>query len=219
MHPACVAALVVCGVLLAVPILSVVVFFSVCACTRTSPWGFDPRYVAMLLRIHLFGGKVDRGKLRDNLEAFADVLSRRGMKFWLETGTALGAIREGDIIEGDCDVDVGLRAEDRDRFHDEVLPDLVAAGFSVGKPEPLTLFRDQHYIDIEFLGRGLPCHAIQWPNLCDDHMDTIEPLQQARIGSRTYSAPSTAYLVRLYGEDWRVPKANFKPTDTRQPYR
>lgn len=43
----------------------------------------------------------------DNLREIKDVLDNKGIKFWLEGGTLLGAVRDGKIIDWDSDVDLG----------------------------------------------------------------------------------------------------------------
>lgn len=48
------------------------------------------------------------GCLRDVKEVF----DRANIEFWLDTGTLLGAVREGRIIEWDADIDLGVMDND-----------------------------------------------------------------------------------------------------------
>lgn len=59
--------------------------------------------------------KITRGETKMDAElsnkVFRDVitvLNRLGVKYWLDDGTLLGAIREGDWINTDYDIDIGI---------------------------------------------------------------------------------------------------------------
>ena len=39
----------------------------------------------------------------------SEYLRSQGIDMWLEYGAALGAVREGGIIDGDLDIDFGIR--------------------------------------------------------------------------------------------------------------
>lgn len=45
-------------------------------------------------------------------------LTQQGIDIWLEFGSALGAVREGGIIKGDCDIDLAIWAKDWVKFKD-----------------------------------------------------------------------------------------------------
>ncbi len=147
-----------------------------------------------------------------NLRAFKQVLEDLDIFFWLGEGTALGAIREGRIIPGDSDVDVGVWSADRKRFLAAAVPKLKAAGFRVGRVYPFSVFRDAHYIDVDFTGPGKRCMAIEWPRPCDEFLDTLEPFSTAKLKGLTYVVPSLRYIKKLYGKGWRVPQ-DVKPID------
>ena len=48
-------------------------------------------------------------------------LTQQGIDIWLEFGSALGAVREGGIIKGDCDIDLGIWAKDWVKFKDIIM--------------------------------------------------------------------------------------------------
>lgn len=43
----------------------------------------------------------------ENLREIKDILDKNGVEFWLDSGTLLGAVRDGKIIEWDTDIDLG----------------------------------------------------------------------------------------------------------------
>ena len=160
----------------------------------------------IILRLHILHVKSKRDIMCQLLYEFDDVLVSHGQFYWIGEGTALGAIREGDIIDSDEDVDVGIWLRDKQRFMVDILPDLEARGFRVGRVSPFSIYKNGHYIDIDFTGSGAPCMAIAWPQLCDEHIGTLEPFETAPIRSRRFVVPSMRYIERLYGQDWHIPR-------------
>ena len=43
----------------------------------------------------------------ENLREIKDILDKNNVKFWLDAGTLLGAVRDGKIIEWDNNIDLG----------------------------------------------------------------------------------------------------------------
>lgn len=74
-----------------------------------------------------------RIKKQKNIEVFRlvnDTLRSLDLKYWIEGGTCLGAIREGDFISFDLDIDFSIwNVENRNRVHDALL----RAGFTLHK--------------------------------------------------------------------------------------
>ena len=52
----------------------------------------------------------------ENLREIKDVFDENGIKFWLDSGTLLGAVRDGKIIEWDGDVDLGTWHRDASKI-------------------------------------------------------------------------------------------------------
>jgi hypothetical protein len=154
----------------------------------------------------------NRREMYANLREFKKVMKEIDMFFWIGEGTALGAIREGGIIPGDTDIDVGVYYEDRRRFISDAIPKLRENGFRVGRVYPLSIFRDDNYIDIDFTGVGKRCMAIEWPRKCDTFISTLEPFSTAKLKGVTYVVPSLRYIEKLYGKTWRIPQ-DIKPSD------
>lgn len=64
-----------------------------------------------------------------NLVDAVVALSSAGITFWLNEGTLLGLVRDGQLIDGDDDIDISIR--DTDSSLPEIANTLADAGFSV----------------------------------------------------------------------------------------
>lgn len=139
-------------------------------------------------------------------------------KFWLSEGTALGAIRDGDLIIDDGDIDVGMYVEDFKKLFPAAWPLFEMRGFTLKRVCPFSIQKcigdDYFYIDIDITDADMPCMAYEYPVACKYHMHTIEPFTYARINGRRFSCPSMEYIRFLYGDGWSV-KSMEKPTDVR----
>ena len=56
-------------------------------------------------------------------------LTSQGINIWLEYGSALGAAREGGVIEGDTDIDMGIWWKDWDKFKNIIINGKNTAAF------------------------------------------------------------------------------------------
>ena len=144
-------------------------------------------------------------------------MKEAGIFYWVGEGTALGFTREGGIIEGDTDVDVGVYYEDKDRYYKKCLPLLKKKGFKVMRNNPHSVIQNKCYIDVDFIGLGKPAMTYNWPKTPDEWMDFLEPFSGVNVRGVTYNVPSVAYIEYLYGSDWRTPKKDFKPYHNKQP--
>ena len=176
-------------------------------------------YLGCHMKVHtLRRGSKNRDTLRGLLYEVDDALKSHGIAYWLGEGTCLGAVREQEIIMGDTDVDIGVDVQYKPLFYDKVLPYLVQRGFRLGRGSRddnhsiTTIFKNDEYVDIDFTGDVHKCYALEMGGgSCQKIMNVLGPFQKANIGTRSFTVPSVKYLELLYGDDWRVPKRNFKP--------
>jgi hypothetical protein len=150
----------------------------------------------------------------DNLELFDICMKHANIFYWVGEGTALGFIREGGIIEGDSDVDVGMYYENKQKYYESCLPLLLDNGFKVFRENPHSIIKNNCYIDVDFIGKGYPSMTYRWPNIPDEWIHLIEPFSKKNVRGIEYNVPSINYIIYLYGEDYLIPKPNFKPWHT-----
>lgn len=146
-----------------------------------------------------------------------------GTPLFLLYGTLLGCHRNGDLIPGDDDFDVGYvsamsRPEEVKQEAIEIALALVAAGFVVSFNRNGRLFRlrlpgarpDQH-LDVHavWFERGRAWIHPQARIACT-RMDFL-PAAVARLGDATVAVPSRpeAFLETYYGPGWRVPDPSY----------
>ena len=165
---------------------------------------------------------------RENLYTVDKILKKHNIDYNLSDGTALGALRENDIIEGDGDVDLEIDITKVEKFKN-VIPDFKKENFRISRfwinslkngqrINLISLYRNYHYVDFQFSGYGKYCISISDnpPRLCDEFLTKEKPYQYAKIGDREFKIPSTKYIELLYGDDWKIPKKNFKPENIKR---
>lgn len=151
---------------------------------------------------------------KENLLLVHKVFTERKIKFWLMFGTLLGAVREGNFIEWDHDVDVGVLADDFG-FWFPALTELQEEGFEIirtivdkGKDCLVTILRKNYYIDFYVMSRYRRgwCFGNRY-ELKDYYSEFIE----VKFLGEWFLIPSRLdeWLIEHYGKDWQVPKKNF----------
>ena len=70
---------------------------------------------APLEKIRLQDGNYHQ-RMKDMLLKTIDILNKNGFKYWLEAGTLLGIMRDGDLIQWDYDADLGIPADTADEI-------------------------------------------------------------------------------------------------------
>ena len=128
-------------------------------------------------------------------------------------GTALGCIREGNIIEHDLDVDMGLLYEDfklEELFYTVQIHDYYIKGANKYR---IPIWKDGIKTDIhiyykfddlryDYLGRN--------GSICLSHpSSSIEKIKEIEINGYKIRTLGEKYLNVVYGEDWEVVKKDF----------
>lgn len=137
---------------------------------------------------------------------------KHGLEPWLHYGALLGAVRSGDFIPHDKDIDIGLTNPDPERWRAAV-DEIVTSGFKIVSQtnrQDLVRFRKtQVLFDVcvfvrrkGFLRGYLTCstHVIRYKYL--------RFLETRELRGSKFSVPNNAekLLRELYGDDWKVPR-------------
>lgn len=162
---------------------------------------------------------MDKQVAYNNLKDAAEVLNELDCHWWLESGTCLGAVREGDFIDHDLDVDVGLT--DRDKAT-EIVEKMRIRGHQVYK----TYGTLRHGLEVAMIKNGVKTDFF-WFYKYKDKLwhaayQTMDGLKYYRKysfdkdlfdkpksynfkGIQTYLPnPPEKYLEQMYGE-WQTP--------------
>ncbi len=119
-------------------------------------------------------------KLRTMVINVTTILDNADVRYWLDFGTLLGAVRDGDIISWDNDADISYYHDDRDRM----ILALVKNIYSVGK----------HQLQVVGAGRFRVFYSY---NLMDEPwLDLYAWTDQAK--EKLVSAEGEGFLKRLW---------------------
>ena len=150
-----------------------------------------------------------------------DMLSRHGILHWIDYGALLGAVRSGELIPWDGDIDFGCLRSDLDRIV-ALGPEIVAAGHTLETSDPLVARMYFSEVNLQhadiFLWDErddvLDLHAypgFDWPGMADrrafprrfvDHLETVH------LKGQPLPAPSPVheFLAEYrYGPDYMTP--------------
>lgn len=156
----------------------------------------------------LAGGKGERC-----LIDFKEVLEGIDVPFFLMAGTVLGYIRDGQLLEGDKDVDVGVFEKDYDKARIEAAL-RASAKFQIKRVDDhadriRAVHRNGVWIDVfPYFSEGhRTWHAGTVARWWHEPFD-LKPYEVAGTEFRI-PADTDAYLEWNYGPDWRIPYSLF----------
>lgn len=155
---------------------------------------------------------------RDNIIDAKKILDSFGIKFWLDSGTLLGAYREGHAIEGDED-DIDLVTHCQNRCHlQKIIKSFEEKGFTIKRQREtiISFERKKNHVDIFFANYTKEYFyltmywqkkpfALVVPKHFWQKMTPIEYYGQKFLAPRNVEE----YLIFAYGNDWRTP--NYRP--------
>lgn len=140
-----------------------------------------------------------------------DVLDEAGILYWLSAGTALGLYRDGGIIPGDSDIDIGVLS---DVSVERIEEPMLSSGFLTqryrnhkGIPQQRAFAKDGIAFDVSIFCEMDNCFvfytrgggAIRKPK----HL--LEDMHKITFNGKEYPIPSPqGYLRWRYG-DWQTP--------------
>jgi hypothetical protein len=171
--------------------------------------------VDVLSQEYIANGNIDQEKLfskknmntliqKENLILLNDFLKRKYIKYYIDCGTLLGAIREDNLIDGDTDADI-MVSEDGFLKIKENLNELENIGFIAFRINDdienwfgLSILRKGEYIDVyrtSDIKFELPLYYF-----LDSYFYIPKYYKE--------------YLSDLYGENWMIPDPNGKGNGT-----
>lgn len=172
---------------------------------------------------------MDKQKALENLKDFTNVLDKYNARYFLTFGTCLGALREGDFIGHDKDMDVGILSDD---FHFQMLADFVEAGFEIlfifgmrFKGYEIAFKRNDIKIDLMlyYIEKDFAWNAL-WLNGGRNGMKDIIKLkypkylftytQPRMLNIQDYPFPVVYdvedYVRCIYGDEWQTPDPKWR---------
>lgn len=157
------------------------------------------------------------------LIAAKNALDEAGIPFWLDFGTLLGVMRDGELIRHDTDVDIAVLHED---FSAEIRQILSAKGFRLTAEYLVDngrLAREECYelngvgLDIFYYHRSdkeMWCHL--FPGSGEDHVVrelrmNWSGFKEVPFAGMNWLAPKDHHqrLVDTYGQSYNIPDPNF----------
>jgi hypothetical protein len=156
--------------------------------------------------------------LIDMLPYLTKLLEANEIKYWLDWGTLLGAVRNGRIIPWDFDIDLGIFSDDIAKAL-QLRVDVWKDGYDIEPcsvlPSKLLFYKkdnhgDAFHIDLDsWTIDGDIARSTFNPDIIHT-MEELSVLVDIEFEGQLYPAPREPekVLERLFGEDWRTPKVS-----------
>lgn len=144
-----------------------------------------------------------REKLRrvavENLREIKDVFDENDIKFWLDSGTLLGAVRDGKIIEWDGDVDLGTWNRDATQII-STFPEFKRRGFDVilnRKHVTMSIIRSGCSINFSLYRERGNYAWTQWTHMLKTTVEKILNRGVNILSVRTYAKQEGAFTRKI----------------------
>jgi len=146
------------------------------------------------------------------------VLDEAGIEFWLESGTLLGAIRDGDFIEWDKDIDISIMRKDRIKIQR-----IASKFYTIGTfgEHRRGNFISSHYIikddfkmDIYYWFKAKE-EYVSYTNgeystvVNNNYLDDLKEITFKGLKVKVPNNPKQ-YLEDRYGKGWKLPDKNWQ---------
>lgn len=150
-----------------------------------------------------------RNKARQDLNCFQEILDRYDISFFLLSGVMLGAVREGDFIQHDWDIDLGTLDYPSSKTQIKIVEDMEKEGFDfqveMSKKSGRMGFHritETHLHVFELTDEQAVCKIDERPILTFPRK--FLKFGKAKLGGRTYKILDKEYLKWMY-KDWKTP--------------
>jgi len=156
------------------------------------------------------------------LQLTVDILNQLNLRYYLDGGTLLGAVRDKYFINGDDDIDLGVFDSELTEEKLEALCNILKEnGFYIRRKQPnvltlvhntnvqIELWRVKYNAEEKYYWHKGWSGKFIFPAYLLNTLSTINYL------NAEYSAPSNplSYIENLYGKDWLQPQSMKKPYD------
>jgi len=173
---------------------------------------FIIEFIKLFAKIKSMIYYIDKDKCFKIMCEIDDICKKFGVRYYFSEGTALGLYRNGDLIDWDDDIDIGMEDKEYDKFIEKCVPELVNRGYYLIynyipaiNSHLLSFLKNGQIIDIENVKIGKKCIS-KLGKLCDELFPHIKKLTKKEWRGRKFPVPEESYYVYLYGKDWRIPK-------------
>lgn len=166
------------------------------------------------------GSNVNKEAAFRLISDLVDEFERLNIKYWFNWGLLLGVVRDKDFIPWDNDLDITIHAKDKDLVIAEIIPAMQNKGCfcperEVCFPEDFWFIRDMEKIELNTV-ETIGDKYVYAPGRCDlaCPREYLKILQKIQFYGRAFMIPWNAeeYLRLSYGDDWKTPIRDKKPT-------
>lgn len=171
--------------------------------------------ISWYIKTYLFKSDF-REKAREDLKIIKKIFKEKGVSFFLSDGTCLGAVREGDFIKWDADIDLAVIENTPPQLIDEIRERLCQAGFKIIRSghyqkgcREITCKRRAEVSVLWFQREGKYFIWMNRHGKLEIQIPTrlFAKFREANLGKEKYLIPDPPeiYLEKVYG-DWQTPK-------------
>jgi phosphorylcholine metabolism protein LicD len=146
-----------------------------------------------------------------------EILEKHNVEFWIDFGTLLGFYRQGDFLETDPDIDIGIKREEQEKVL-RVMQELEEKNYRIiTRVEGINhylagfkIIKGDTWIDIAFYFKYEDKRIwtiSQWDKVMIFDEKYFNDLQYLEVKGTIFKIPNhiEELMILKYGEDWRRP--------------